>query len=143
MTTHHIRLRGRASHGFTIVELMITVAIAAILLVIGIPNFTEFVANNRIVSTTNELASHLNIARVHAIARNTPVSICASADGTSCGVSTRWDTGWIVFVDNTGVVGEVDGSDEVLRVYTDANSKVNILGDGTFLRFGPTGAVIN
>ncbi len=143
MTTHDMKSSRCSSAGFTLIELMITVAIASVLLVIGIPNFTEFVANNRIVSTTNELAAHLNITRAQAIGRNTAVSICASADGASCGVSTRWDTGWIVFTDNTGVVGEVDGSDEVLRVYTDANSKVNILGSGTFLRFGPTGAVIN
>ncbi len=143
MTAHNMNSSRRGSRGFTLIELMITVAVALVLLVIGVPNFTEFVARNRIVSTTNELAAHLHIARAHAISRNMPVSICASADGASCGVSTRWDTGWIVFTDNAGVVGEVDGSDELLRVYTDANSKVNILGDGTYLRFGPTGSVIN
>jgi type IV fimbrial biogenesis protein FimT len=122
---------------------MIIIAIASVLLVIGIPTFTEFVANNRVVSTTNELAAHLSIARTQAVSRNIPVSICASADGAICGESERWDTGWIVFTDNTGVVGEVDGADEILRVYTNADSKVNILGDGSFVRFGPTGTVID
>jgi len=47
-----------------------------------------------------------------------------------------------VFTDNSGVVGELDGTDEILRAFVDPSPKVNILGTGTFLRFSPTGSII-
>ncbi len=131
------------SVGFTILELMVTIALGGVLIGVAVPSFVDFVANNRMVSATNELAAHVNIARAVAVSRNIPVSLCASADGASCASDVRWDKGWLVFTDNTGSIGELDGSDEVLHAYTNQNARVNIIGSGTYLRFGPTGALIN
>jgi type IV fimbrial biogenesis protein FimT len=99
--------------GFTLIELMITLVLVAILATIGVPNFMNLIANNRLTTQANELVSSLNLARSEAIKRNTRVTVCRSDTGTSC--SGTWSNGWIVFVD-TGAAGSVDAGDEILRV---------------------------
>jgi type IV fimbrial biogenesis protein FimT len=92
--------------GFTLIELIITLAIAGILLAVAVPNFISFVQNSRLTSQANDLVTALNYARSEAIKRGVRTAVCSSTNGTSCAASTTWDTGWLVFVDcdNDGVV---------------------------------------
>lgn len=99
--------------GFTLVELIVTLAIAAILMTVAIPGFSNFVKDNRLVAGTNRLVTSLAYARSEAVKRGTAVSMCSSANGSACGGT--WKDGWIVFTD-AGTAGTVDGSDTVLRV---------------------------
>ena len=112
--------------GFTLVELMITLALVAILATVGIPSFTNFIANNRLTVQTNELVSALNLARSESIKRNVRVSVCRSANGTACGGT--WSNGWIAFVDG-GTAGSVDGTDEILRVWNSGGSSATLTAD--------------
>ena len=96
--------------GFTLIELMVTISVAAILLVIAIPNFRTFVLNNRITGQANDMMTALNYARSEAIKRGLPVSMRSSAG------STNWSTGWFVFSDPSGN-GAVDVGDITLRVW--------------------------
>ena len=79
----------KAQRGFTIIELMMTVTVLALLLGIAVPSFMETVRNNRIISQNNELISSLNLARSEALKRGGSVSVCASADQATCSGSTE------------------------------------------------------
>lgn len=99
--------------GFTLIELIVTIAIATILVTAGIPSFRTFVQDNRRSAQINALVHALQIARSEAIRQRTKVGVCASSNQTSCG--TDWNDGWIVFVDKNNNNAADNG--EVLNVF--------------------------
>ena len=103
------------NRGFTIVELMITLAVAAILLAVGVPSLFDFINNNRVSGQYNDFVTSLHMARSEAIKRGRKVSVCSSSSGTSCAAG-NWEDGWIVWADSDGN-GTVESS-EIIRVYT-------------------------
>ena len=101
--------------GLTLIELMIALAVAAVILTSAVPAFGRFMQENRITATTNHLISHLQYARHEAVFRNAYVAACPSTDGDQCTGGNRWDEGWIVYVDHSNN-GQPDRPDDVLRV---------------------------
>jgi type IV fimbrial biogenesis protein FimT len=91
----------RRSAGFTLVELMITVVVAAILLAIAVPSFRTFMQNDQQWVQTNNLILALNTARSEAIKSDLTggVRVCSSTDGVNC-TGTPWEQGWIVLSAN-------------------------------------------
>ena len=89
--------------GFTLIELMITLAIVGILLMVGVPSLKTLLQGNQLIASANELISALHVARSEAIKFNTRVSICESSDGKTCAITGSWKNGWIIFVDGNGV----------------------------------------
>lgn len=87
--------------GFTLTELIVTVAVAAILLTVGIPSFQDMFRRNRAAAHTNEVISALNLARSEAAKRGVRVSLCPSTDQATCSGGTNWNSGWIVFTDTS------------------------------------------
>jgi type IV fimbrial biogenesis protein FimT len=94
--------------GYTVVELMVVLAIAAILAVMAGPSFSSMLNNIRQKSAANLIASDLNFARGEAVKRNARVLMCAkNAAGTDCATASKnWASGWVVCVDTTD-----DGAD--------------------------------
>jgi type IV fimbrial biogenesis protein FimT len=82
----------RAAPGFTLIETMIVVSIAAVLTVVALPNFTQFIRDQRIKSASFEVFSTLTLARSEAVLRNTSVTV------TPTGGTTNWANGWEVTV---------------------------------------------
>lgn len=95
----------RRQGGFTFMELMITIVIAAILATVALPSFVATIQNNRLTGQANEIMASLQYARSEALKRGLPVEMCASSDGATCG--GNWNQGWIVYADLGGDVTEV------------------------------------
>src|SRR5437870_3761801 len=85
----------RLIRGFTIVELMVTLAVLSILLAIAIPAFNDAILGNRLTSYANDLVGGSLQARSEAVKRNTTATLCVSSNGASCGTG-GWEQGWIV-----------------------------------------------
>ena len=87
--------------GFTMVELVITLAIAAIIVGLAVPSFSQMIKNNRRDVRINQILNTLTLARSEAIKRGDNVTVCKSSDGLSCncdGADSNWQVGWITFV---------------------------------------------
>jgi type IV fimbrial biogenesis protein FimT len=106
--------------GFTVIELMIVVAVIGILLAVGLPGLQDTISRVTTNSQAKTLMASLNFARSEAIKRGTTVTVCASSSGVDC-ASNVWSDGWLVFIDvngdANGAAGSVDAGDDVLRVY--------------------------
>ncbi|TAL80668.1 MAG: prepilin-type N-terminal cleavage/methylation domain-containing protein [Candidimonas sp.] len=88
--------------GFTLIELMVTIAIAAVLLTLAAPSFTSMVRNNRLTAQADGLTAALNYARSTALSQAITVEVCplGTLNTTTCGAI--WANGWIVVRDPTG-----------------------------------------
>lgn len=128
--------------GFTLLELMIGIAVAAILATMAVPSFNGLIQRTRLDSKTNELFSAAQYARSESLRRNINVTICRSpnpaAAPPACGVAGdngTWANGWIVFVDGA-TPGFVDVNDTVLRVATPVNGVTSSNVQSYAERFG-------
>jgi type IV fimbrial biogenesis protein FimT len=83
---------------FTLLELLITIAIVGIVTAIAAPAMQTFIKNDRLVTQINSLVGHLSLARSEAVVRNQQVVVCVSNNSTTC-AGSDWSEGWIVFVD--------------------------------------------
>lgn len=92
----------RTARGFTVLELMIVISIAAILLVMGIPAFQDFGMRQRMSAAIQLLHTHLVLARHEAINRNADIIICPGDTERACTDSGDWSAGWLVFSDLNG-----------------------------------------
>lgn len=90
-----------SERGFTLIEMMITIMLAAILMVIGVPSFRDAALGSRLSNIANDLNASVQVARSEAIKRNTQVTLCMTANGTSCATTGSWEQGWIVLAGTT------------------------------------------
>lgn len=96
-----VPIRLKAPRGFTLIELMVAIAVLAILLGIAVPSFNDATLSSKLGSYANSLVASANLARGEAIKRNTTVTLCVSANGTSCATTGGWEQGWIVACQTT------------------------------------------
>src|ERR1700722_2757820 len=110
--------RPTAQTGFTLMELLMTIAIAAIVATIGIPSFQYVTNSNRVAGEVNGLLGDMQFARGEAIKEGQTVTVCVSTDGALCATgTTTWNSGWLVFSDPNNNQ-QVAPNEPVLRVQT-------------------------
>lgn len=117
-----------AQRGITMLETLTCMAIVALLAAVGVPSFMNFVDNQNRLAGTNELAYSLGLARSEALKRAEFVTVCRSADGSSCaGAGNDWSVGWIVFA-NTGSANAAtrDAGEPVLHSYANVPGDVGL-----------------
>jgi type IV fimbrial biogenesis protein FimT len=90
-----MRLRQHMT-GFTLIELVTVMAIAAILMLVGVPSYRYFTTSNRVSSEVNGLLGDLQFARYQAIKEGGNIIVCPSTDGSNCSATSSWSGGWIV-----------------------------------------------
>ncbi len=127
--------------GATLLELMIVLAIAGILLAIGIPAFSSLAHTSRLSSFTNELVSSLHLARSEAIKRNSRAVMCKSDGGISCAASGGWHQGWLVFHDANNNAA-LDASETVILIRQALPAGFSMTGNthvAKYISYAPTG----
>ena len=130
---------GKAEAGFTLIEILLALAVAAVLMSIALPPLRDLLQRQRIVSAANELVANINLARQHAVLKREIAVMCPSLDAASCTGGNRWEHGWIVFRDPDRN-GAPDLSTDVLRVGSVVENLLIDSAGRTRIRYMPSGA---
>ena len=134
VSTGATKPKGSPQSGFTLIELMVTMAVLAILAVVAVPAMTMLINGNRLSGMNDELTASVQLARSEAIRRNAPVTVCGSADGTTCAAVTDWNR-WIVLGRDNATA-----TNQVIRD-NDAIGPVEVSGPAAGLVFRPSGRI--
>ncbi len=125
--------------GFTLYELLITVVIVSVALSFAIPNMQDFRMNSRMTSTANDIHAAFHLARSESSRAKTNITVCASADQSSCGGT--WNQGFIVFVDEDGDLVRAGATETILRSHGPIAAGVSlaVADNATYFSFASTG----
>ena len=141
-------------NGFTLVELMVTLAVFSVLMVIAVPSFNTQIQNNRSQALGEDFTTALKFARSEAVKRGVSVTVCASnAAHTACsGDASTWNNGWLALIDNAATTSATISAGEILRIWQDLPSNAQISVETTnspsatgtaisFIRYTGTGVL--
>jgi len=145
MNKRAFRHKSPRDKGFTLVELMVTLAILVILLAIGVPAMQRFLTGRLAIANADAMASGIKYARSEALKRGQTVSMCltttANTVAPTCSTSTQnWSSGWLVYVDPTGACA-FNNTQLLVRVQQQFTNGGAVNGDATrrCLTFTPDG----
>ncbi len=130
-----LKLHMTKHHGFSLLELMMTLAIAVIMLTMAVPSYVSFTKNTKVTSQINTLAASINLARGEAGKRGMRVVFCNSSDPTaaspSCSNTAQadWSTGWLIYAVNGLDAEPLYGgrADDVLIAATEGEDGLDIM----------------
>jgi len=95
-------MKKRSQFAFTLMEMMVTLSIAAVVMTLAIPNIQQFIKNNRMTSAANDMLTSLTLARNESIKLQQAVAVCASTNpkvtDPTC-TTGSFTSGWVVYVD--------------------------------------------
>ena len=124
----------RPIRGFTLVELVVVMALLSILLTVGVASFARLMESSRLRTLTNDLIGDLHLTRSEAILRGARVVLCVASDENTCASSRGWHRGWLMFVDanNNGLR---EASEQVLRYRAPAPAGWILSGNSPVARY--------
>lgn len=131
------------TRGFTIIELLITVAVLGVLVSLALPSFVTFINNGRISGASNEMLGDISYARSEAATRQADVAMCVSVDQATCAPGQTWDLGRLIWVDSNAD-GLLTVGEPILRVSQSMSSTLVIstgFGGADVIRFRPFGGL--
>jgi len=134
----------KAPPGFTLIELIVTVALVAVLAAIALPSFSTMMQRNSSTNDANQLVSVLTLARSEAIKRNGQVVACPTTqteDASMACESTDWNEGILVFAD-ADRSGSFDSGEEIIRIAVPFTTSTTIAADSAVadgIGYGGTG----
>jgi type IV fimbrial biogenesis protein FimT len=123
--------------GFTLVELVIGLAVAGVLFGLALPSFARFLAEQRLLGEARRLSEAIMLARTEAVKRNGHVVLCATTPTLPCGSARHWHEGWVMFVDGNADA-EVDPGEALIGREGAAAEGVTLVGNrpvATYFRF--------
>ncbi|MDD5391726.1 MAG: GspH/FimT family pseudopilin [Thiothrix sp.] len=146
--------------GMTLIELMVTLSVVAIVASVAAPSLSSMMENNRLTALNNQLVSAINYTRGEAVKRNYNAAMCVrNSGGSGCASSGGFDSGWIVFVDcdadgavDTGNTCDTDGNgtadtpDTILQDTVPSATNVTITSNSStprLINYQPSGKVSN
>ncbi len=132
----------RTQRGFTLTELMVTVAVAGILAMVAVPNMRTFLQNNRLSAASNDLLRSFYLARTEAIKHQTNVAVCASAVPTAAAPTCSYGAfnGWIVFQDSNFTWQVPNDGQPIFERHVLLDSSVTVKKDNDGIEmYGATG----
>lgn len=113
---------GSRGKGFTLIELMVVIAMVAILLALGLPSFQSTIRSNRLATQTNQFIAGIALARSEALRTSRGAAMCPSSNGTACGGT--WTDGWLVWADVDGDT-TIDADEPIVR-YAQGNPSIGL-----------------
>jgi prepilin-type N-terminal cleavage/methylation domain-containing protein len=131
-------------NGFTLMELLIVLTIAAILTFQIVPSFARLIQSMRISAAASNMERTLRIARSAALLRRELIRICPSEDGYWCSNNNDWSTGWITYVDQTGeairnpedIIIATQGPYKAIGIYYNRGGRVSVNALGRITQSG-------
>lgn len=111
-----IRASYRQQRGLTLLELVMGLAVVAVLFGIALPEFDALLQRQRIVAAQHALSGSFHLARTHAVTQRVNTAVCPSQDGLHCAPGGVWDAGWLVYADRNRN-GRLDTDEDVLQVH--------------------------
>lgn len=127
--------------GATLMELMVVLAIAAILTTVAIPGFASLARSTRLSGATNDILASLHLARSEAIKRNARTVVCVSADGLACAAGGGWHQGWLIFHDVNNNAA-LDAGEAVIQTRQALHDSIRLTGNSTvanYISYSPSG----
>lgn len=106
----------RRNQGLTLVELLMTLAVAVVLLGTALPSLGGFLERQRLAAVHNDLLAAVQHTRSLAVTQRRQAILCPTADGSTCRPGGIWDNGWMVFLDQDAD-GARDADEPVERVH--------------------------
>lgn len=138
------RRRSRAD-GFTLIEIMVTISILAILLGLAVPDLRAYIINSRLTAQINELVADISLARSEAATRGAGVTMCSSVDLETCAAGgDAWEGGRIVFV-NTNTNGDREATEQIIKTTQSLGDSRTLIASGfsntSYVSFRPYGGL--